>query len=72
MKSTFFTLLPLAAFFVSSFAAPAALPEAEVSEIVEKRQAADAYGIIDSLFATVQQHTGSISKLEQLSLNNNR
>ncbi len=63
MKSSFFTLLALPALFVSTFAAPAAVPETAVAEAVEKRQVADAYSIVQSLFAEVQQYTGAISEL---------
>ena len=62
MKSSFFTLLALPALFVSTFAAPAAVPETAVAEAVEKRQVASAYSIVESLFAEVQQYTGSISE----------
>lgn len=61
MKSTFFSLLPLAALFVGSLAAPAAIQDTAALEVVEKRQISDAYSIVESLYSTVQTYTGNIS-----------
>ena len=61
MKATLFSLLALPALFVSTFAAPAAVPEMAVAEVAEKRQVASAYSIVESLYSEVQQYTGAIS-----------
>jgi hypothetical protein len=71
MKATFFTLLALPALFVSTFAAPATVPETAVAEAVEKRQVADAYSIVESLFSEIQQYTGAISELRETKLVSN-
>lgn len=63
MKSSFFSLLALAALFVGAIAAPAAVPE---TTVVQKRQLASAYSIVESLYADIQQYTGAISKPVQL------
>jgi hypothetical protein len=62
MKATLFSLLALPALFVSTFAAPAAVPETAVAEAVEKRQVADAYSIVEGLYTDIQQYTGAISE----------
>ncbi|KAK3071052.1 hypothetical protein LTR53_009362 [Teratosphaeriaceae sp. CCFEE 6253] len=59
MKGTFFSVLALPALFISAIAAPVAAPE---TAIVEKRQSADAYAIVDSLYTNVQQYTGAINE----------
>lgn len=58
MKS-FFSVLALPALFIGAIAAPASAPE---TAIVEKRQLASAYSIVESLYAEVQTYTGAISK----------
>jgi len=57
MKS-FFTVLALPALFASTLAAPTAIP---ADAAIEKRQAAAAYAIVDSLYTNIQQYTGAIS-----------
>lgn len=58
MKSSFFSILALPALFIGAIAAPAAAPEAAI----EKRQTADAYSIVSSLYSDIMQYTGAISK----------
>ncbi|TKA48176.1 hypothetical protein B0A54_01669 [Friedmanniomyces endolithicus] len=53
MKS-FFTVLALPALFASTLAAPTAIP---ADAAIEKRQAAAAYAIVDSLYTNIQQYT---------------
>jgi len=57
MKSLF-TVLALPALFASALAAPTAIP---ADAAIEKRQAAAAYAIVDSLYTNIQQYTGAIS-----------
>ncbi|KAK0259005.1 hypothetical protein LTS09_006293 [Friedmanniomyces endolithicus] len=58
MKS-FFTVLALPALFASTLAAPTAIP---ADAAIEKRQAAAAYAIVDSLYTNIQQYTGAINE----------
>lgn len=62
----FFTLLALPALLVGTFAAPAAVPETGVADVVEKRQVGDAYSIVENLFSEVQQYTGAISESQAI------
>ncbi|TKA83757.1 hypothetical protein B0A55_00067 [Friedmanniomyces simplex] len=54
----FFSILALPALFASTLAAPTAVANAAV----EKRQSADAYAIVDSLYTNIQQYTGAINE----------
>ena len=65
MKSSLLSLLALPAFFASTFAAPAV--DTDTTLALEKRQAADAYNIVDTLYTHIQQYTGAISTLLPLS-----
>ena len=56
MKS-FFSALALPALFLGALAAPATEP----ANSVEKRQLSNAYDIVSSLYADIQQYTGAIS-----------
>ena len=57
MRTSFFSILALPALFLGAIAAPA--PEAAV---VEKRQLASAYSIVDALYADIKTYTGAISQ----------
>lgn len=59
MKTSFLSLLAIPAFFAGAFAAPAVDSNNEVA--IEKRQVADAYSIVSSLYQDIQQYTGAIS-----------
>jgi len=59
MRTALFSILALPALFISTFAAPAANPGAD---LIEKRsETAEAYSIIDSLYSEIKQYTGAIS-----------
>lgn len=59
MRTAFFSVLALPALFISSFAAPAANPGAD---LVEKRsEATEAYSIVESLYSEIKQYTGAIN-----------
>jgi len=58
MRTLFFSALALPAFFLGAIAAPA-VPE---TAVVEKRQLASAYSIVDALYADIQTYTGAISE----------
>ncbi|GAB1729174.1 hypothetical protein NU195Hw_g6030t1 [Hortaea werneckii] len=59
MKTSFFSVLALPAFFLGAVAAPSEVPE---TAVVEKRQVGDAYSIVESLYSEIQQYTGSINE----------
>jgi len=59
MRTALFSILALPALFISTFAAPAANPGAD---LIEKRsETAEAYSIIDSLYSEIKQYTGAIN-----------
>ena len=61
MKTSIITLLAVPAFFTGIFAAPTVDTTNAVT--VEKRQVADAYGIVETLYQDIQQYTGAISNV---------
>ncbi|TKA33214.1 hypothetical protein B0A50_00767 [Salinomyces thailandicus] len=60
MKIFFLPMLALPSLFLGISAAPSATPE--TTSGLEKRQIADAYSIVDSLYTEIQQYTGAINE----------
>ncbi len=62
MKFSTMSLLALPALFLPAFAAPAPAAVDTSLAPIERRQIADAYTIVESLFTEVQQYTGAINE----------
>ena len=63
MRTSFFSVLALSALFSGAIAAPTAIPAESVA--IEERSLVNVTSIIDTLFATVQKYTASISESTQ-------